>query len=417
MVNQLINGVKSSLHVLIIAQYFYPDIGGASTRAYNMAQALKLQGANVTVVTAFPHYPHGKVPLKYKGKILIEEQINDVKTIRTWIPSLPHSSVKNRILLHLLFILSSLAALRRVTKPDIIIAMNPNLFAFYSAIMYSFIFRRKIIRNVDDLWPEVFYDLGLVKSRLAKKVLDLIAKISYSHTASVIPVSSGYTKTLTEKYKVPAEKITIIEQGVDVKKFKRRTEIGSGIAGKKIVMYSGALTEGYDFESLIQAARMLQREPLRFVIRGTGALYEDILRSVKDDKVLNLDLSNDILSTEELVALMNTADIFVLPMNSGGVIDEGLPTKILEYQALGKPIVCISAGEPGRYILRCKSGLVVAPNQVEDLAMSIKNLAKDEALSKELGDNGYKHVMNNLTFEKLGERLLNVIMKSLGQSE
>ena len=377
---------------------------------------MKSQGVDVTVVTAFPHYPHGNVPIKYKGKILIEEQIGDVKTIRTWIPSLPHSSVKNRIFLHLLFILSSLSALRRVTKPDIIIAMNPNLFAFYSAIIYALIFRRKIIRNVDDLWPEVFYDLGIVKSRLAKKVLDLIAKISYSHTASLIPVSAGYTKTLTEKYNIPAEKITVIEQGVDVHKFKRRTKTGSGIDGKKIVMYSGALTEGYDFESLIQAAKILQTEPLRFVIRGTGAMFEDIMRSVEDNKVLNLDLSNNILSTEELVALMNSADMFVLPMNSGGVIDEGLPTKILEYQALGKPIICISAGEPGRYVLRCKSGLVVPPKQLEALAMTIKNLAKDEVLRNELGNNGYKHVMSNLTFDKLGERLLDVIKKSLRQS-
>jgi glycosyltransferase involved in cell wall biosynthesis len=248
-------------------------------------------------------------------------------------------------------------------------------------------------------------------------MLDIVAKISYKHTACLIPVSAGYTKTLTEKYNIPAEKITVIEQGVDVHKFKRTVEIGSGTGGKKVVMYSGALTEGYDFESLIQAAKMLQTEPLSFVIRGTGALFKDILRSVNDNKVLNLDLSNDILSIKELVTLMSTADIFVLPMKSGGVIDEGLPTKILEYQALGKPIICISAGEPGRYILRCKSGLVVGPKQVEALALTIKNLAKDEALTRELGDNGYKHVMNNLTFDKLGERLLNVINKSLGQPE
>jgi glycosyltransferase involved in cell wall biosynthesis len=100
-------------------------------------------------------------------------------------------------------------------------------------------------------------------------------------------------------------------------------------------------------------------------------------------------------------------------MNSKGVIDDGLPTKIIEYQALGKPIICISEGEPGRYILRCKSGLVVEPKQPKLLAESILRLVTDEASCKKLGQNGYEHVINNLTFERIGKRLIEVINKAL----
>jgi len=45
------------IHVLMISQYFPPDINGSSTRSYNVAKALVSQGCKVTVITTFPHYP------------------------------------------------------------------------------------------------------------------------------------------------------------------------------------------------------------------------------------------------------------------------------------------------------------------------------------------------------------------------
>jgi len=46
------------LRVLILAEYFPPDMGGGATRAYNVARGLVLNGCEVTVVAAFPHYPN-----------------------------------------------------------------------------------------------------------------------------------------------------------------------------------------------------------------------------------------------------------------------------------------------------------------------------------------------------------------------
>ena len=399
------------MHVLIIAQYFYPDFGGASTRAFNSALALKIQGCEVTVVTAFPHYPHGIVPDKYKGKLLIQEEISNLKVIRTWIPSLPHSSVRNRITLHLSFILSTLFALRHIKQIDIIFAMNPNLFSFYSATIYRLIFHKKLIRNVDDLWPEIFYDLGIVKSRLAKKILNRLAKFSYHSSSHLIPVSSGYIRTLVDKYRVPSEKITVIEQGVDVTRFRKATNAPSEPKTKKIILYSGALNEGYDFKAVIDTAKMLQTEPVHFIIRGSGVMYTSILMMIEENGLSNIEVNNKLLPIDELVSLMNEADIFLLPMNSPSVFDQGLPTKILEYQALAKPIVCISEGEASRYILQTKSGLVVRPGQIVQLANIITKLIRDDTLCRELGDNGYKNVINNLTLEKIGLRLLEIIKK------
>ena len=410
------------MHVLIIAQYFPPDIGGASTRAYNAAKGLVLQGCIVTVLTSFPHYPHGKIPDKYKGKFLVREEMDGIELIRTWIPSIPHSSVSKRIRLHLAFVMSCTLMLPRVSKCDIVFAMNPNLIAFLPAMAYRILNRKQIIRNIDDLWPEVFYELGIVKSSLMKKILDYFARKSYEIPAILIPISHGYVPTLVNKYKIPPEKIVVIEHGVDVNRFRSNQDsiaipdIMRGIEPKKkIVMYSGALNRGYDFELVLEAAKLLQSEPIFFVIRGSGELQDELGKMVKSYNLPNVKFETKLLTNEELVTLLNAADIFLLPLIPSGVVDQGLPTKILEYQALGKPIVCISSGEPARYVNETQSGLVTRPHQPQELAAAIMKLAQDTNLAKQLGTNGSKYIQDNLTLEIVGARLMEIINRVLAR--
>ena len=80
------------MKVLVLAQYFPPDMGGGSTRASNVINGLLCKNCDVTVVAAFPHYPHGKVPREYRHKAVVSERFGVAKVFRVWVPSLPHSS-------------------------------------------------------------------------------------------------------------------------------------------------------------------------------------------------------------------------------------------------------------------------------------------------------------------------------------
>ena len=401
------------INILMISQYFPPDWNGASTRAYNAALGLKLQGYNVTVIAAFPHYPDGHIPSKYKGRILSLEEIDGIKLVRTWVPGFAHLPLIKRVLLHISFMLSSLLGIIHIRKVDVIFAMNPNLFAFLPALIYKVLFRKNIIRNVDDLWPEAFYDLGIIKSRFFKKILDFVASISYRIPVAIIPISHGYVQTLTTKYHIPQEKIMVIEHGVDTSKFhmfKKNSSINN--SNKKTIMYSGNLNLGYDFKTVIRAAKLLELQPVYFIIRGIGVLSDKVRQMVKEYDVKNVEVRTDLLSQEQLVSVLNSADIFLLPMNlDAKVMDQGLPTKLLEYQAIGKPIVCISNGEAGKYIIETQSGLVATTSKPEELAELIMQLVNDKDLAKRLGDNGFNNINNNLTLNMVGKRLIDIIRR------
>lgn len=398
------------MKVLVISQYFPPDIGGGSTRAFNAVTGLHQKGCDLKIVTAFPHYPHGRVSPIYKRKALKLEEIQGMKLIRVWIPALPHDSIVHRILLHFSFAVSSLFAAPFVGQVDLIWAVNPNLFSFFPALVYSFVKRKPIVRNVDDLWPEVFYDLGLVKSKVLKRLLDFLAWLSYSVSVAITPISPGYKRKIMNKYKISGEKIHVVEVGVhDI--VASASPISQATKGSFVIMYSGALGVGYDFQIVLRAAHFLENhKDIIFVIRGMGECEHEIRRMMKKLELHNVTINTNYLSRSKLVSVLSSADVFLLPMKQAKAVEEGLPTKIFEYQALRKPIICSSQGEPAAYINSTKSGLVVEPGNYEALAAAILELYKDRKLAWELGTNGYRNVSQNLTSQRIGERLYAVFL-------
>jgi colanic acid biosynthesis glycosyl transferase WcaI len=395
------------LHILLLSQYFPPDVNGSSTRSFNLAKALVSQGSHVTVISTFPHYPKPKNLKQYGKKLLVIENMDGIKIIRVKIPNLLHYPYYKRILLHLFFCFSSLIGIIYVKKIDVIFAMNPSFFVALPALIYKILFHKKIIRNVDDLWPEVFYDLKIIQSNFLKKILDFFSQFSYNISSAIIPISEGYVTTLVEKYKISKTKIHVIEHGVDITKFNviNETRIKNS---QKVIMYSGAINIGYDFDPVIQAAKLLESQHISFVIRGTGDMVDELGEMIKKYGVTNVTVNTELLEKTKLISLLKTADIFLLPM-AFGVIDSGLPTKLLEYQALGKPIICISDGEAGNYIQKTHSGLVARNKDPKQISELILKLIKDENLAKQLGKNGHDYINKNLTLQSIGKRLVSII--------
>ena len=396
------------LKVLVLAQYFAPDMGGGSTRATNVVKGLLSNECDVTVVAAFPHYPHGKVPANYRHKAIVPEKFGNAKVYRVWIPALPHSSPLRRVILHLCFVFSSLLALPFVGKTDVVWGANPNLFSFFPSFIYGVVKLAPVVRNVDDLWPEVFYELGYVKSELARKMLDFLAWLSYVVPAAITPISAGYKRSIVARYGVSPEKVYVVEVGVDGVK---PLSAGKNSNARFTVMYSGVLGLGYDFGVVLEAARFLAKnENIVFVIRGVGEMAPKLKKAVSERGLRNVVLDTRFLSRDELVALLGSADVFVLPMAGMSFVDLGLPTKVFEYQAYGKPIICVSGGEPARYVESTKSGLIVKPKDVGGFAETVIKLYKDRLAGAELGVNGREYVSAHLTLERIGERMYTILV-------
>lgn len=390
--------------ILIISQYFPPDIAGGGTRAFNYALYLTQQNFDVTVICAHPHL-HSDVPKEYRRRLIRRERMNGFNLIRVWIPSLLHTSARNRIILHTAFILSSLFPLFSI-KPDIIFASEPNLFCIIPAFIYSKLRGGSVIRVVDDLWPEVIYERNYVRSKFLKIILSKLAKFSYSYPKFVIPLTEEAKRHIHDNYNIDNKKIIVVEHGIDTKIYsyneKRRGE-------EFILMYSGAIVESYDFDIIINAAQKLKDQNIKFLIRGKGILLPQIQEQKKKILLENLIIDTNIVPLEHLSNILSSADVFLIPMKNEYTLNLSLPTKILEYQAVGRPIICCSNGAPGKYVEKTGSGIRVDYDNLNGFVEAILKLESDPVLCQTLGKNGRKFVEENLSSEKIGARLTEII--------
>jgi glycosyltransferase involved in cell wall biosynthesis len=237
-----------------------------------------------------------------------------------------------------------------------------------------------------------------------------MAWFSYAVPSAITPISEGYKRSIVSKYGISPEKVHVVEVGVDG---VRPIFSDKDSNNRFIVMYSGVLGLGYDFDVFLEAAKLLdENNEIVFVIRGVGEMAPKLKKRISDYGLRNVQLDTRFLPKDELIALLGSANVFVLPMATIGFVDLGLPTKVFEYQSYGKPIICVSSGEPARYVESTKSGLIVKPKDVSGFAESVIRLYKDEDSAIKLGLNGREHVSKYLTSQKIGERMCNVLFSA-----
>jgi glycosyltransferase involved in cell wall biosynthesis len=107
---------------------------------------------------------------------------------------------------------------------------------------------------------------------------------------------------------------------------------------------------------------------------------------------------------QELLEVLNTADVCVNPDVANEMNDKSTMNKIMEYMALGKPIVQFDLTE-GRFSAQ-KASLYAEKNNAQDMAEKIIYLLDDEAKRKEMGEYGRKRIEDELAWRYEEPKLL-----------
>jgi glycosyltransferase involved in cell wall biosynthesis len=390
------------LNILITAQYFPPDIGGAATRAHNLAKGLALNNCKVTVITAFPHYPHGKIPAAYKWKPLKIELVDNLRVIRTFMPPIKSDGFFKRLLLMGCFAASALFALPLVGKVDAIWAAS-----WVPGWISSKLKRCPIAMNVDDLTVEDLVDLKLAnEGSIIIRVAEWIYRLFYVKADIITSISPAYNEVIEKKYCVQPRKICLIRGGVDLSMFKPTTKSN---AGKKFtVLYSGGFSIAYDFDQIFKAAKIVEKrdETIEFIVQGKGALLNSMRDTVEKLKVKNVRIVDKLLSREAVSELLGQADVLILPLVKFKKPYRGMSSKLYEYQAVGKPIICCSEGLPKDYVQKTHSGVVIYPGDYDALANAVLKLKENFGRARVMGQNGRKYVEQEASIEAIGSKLM-----------
>ena len=212
----------------------------------------------------------------------------------------------------------------------------------------------------------------------------------------VIAVSRFTRDILVKQMKVEPNKIILIENGVDLNRFREKPRSAEllerhGLEGKHILLSVGRLVErkGYD-KMLMALPQILERHrDVHYVVVGEGPFRAELERIAAREGVINHITFVGQVSDEELADYYSLGDIFVLPnreMPDGDT--EGFGLVYLEANACGKPVISGRAGGVLDAVQDGINGLTVDGNDPSSIAAAILRLLEDRDLYARLRSGG-----------------------------
>jgi colanic acid biosynthesis glycosyl transferase WcaI len=378
------------MHVLLLTQYFTPENVGSGVWIHQLAQDLIAVGHRVTVLTAFPNYPTGKVFPTYQGKLYVHEEIDGADVVRSWIYSIKDKRFSQRLLQFGSFSVSSLLtgiSLRK--RPDVVYAILPPLTLGSAALTIGSFKRCPVVINVQDIFPRAAVVTGVLKNRFLIRRLEHLERKTYRDATHIVVISEGFKEDLIKKG-VPAEKISIVPNWADpnfilpgVKDNDFRRELNAN--GKFVVLYSGGLGHNSEVFALLEAATVLREDPILFVIVGDG-IHKPELQRVAAERNLNNVIFKPFQPLERYPEVLAACDISVVTLSSeaGSV---SVPSKIFKQMAAARSVLAITPErtELERLINAAQCGFSVTPENWKGAADKLRWAAAHPAELESMG--------------------------------
>ena len=398
------------LRLLVISHGFPPDMGGASNRAWNIAKAMQASGHEVIVIAAYPYYPHGRVSSRYAHRLFVREHLEGFEVIRVWIPSLKTAGYLNRLLIYFAFTFSYSIGQLLLTdrRLDLVYYVSPYPLSVFSfpAIVFARLAGSRLFLDVADLWPEVILEIGTIKTPLATTLVSAMAKIVSSLSDLVTPITESIRQRLLY-LGLSRGRLEVVELAIDTDYFRPQAPKfkDDRLKDKFVAEYSGIIGPKYDFASLIDAAKIiLQKKPRVLVlIRGDGEWMSYVKR--RSSSLANVLVLDKIESPDRVLDYLNAADVLLCPMRDLKETSTIVPSKVLEYFAVGKPVVCSGRGETQTVIESHKPGIMVPPGDPKALAEAILKFESDTEFYKAAARNSRELAIQRYPLSMLARRI------------
>jgi glycosyltransferase involved in cell wall biosynthesis len=415
------------VNILYVSQYFPPEMGAPAGRVSEMSRLWVEHGHEVTVLTGFPNHPTGVVPLEYRWKfcrLVAREAYHGVNVVRTWLLPLPNRKAYERILNYVSFCISSAATGIFLRKPEVVIATSPQLLVGLSGWWLARLNNVPFVFEVRDLWPESLTAVGMGSEQSElHRALAKIAGFLYRNCDRLVVVTPAFKDYLIEHWRIPEDKIFVVENGVNTSVFNGltpsvalRRELGA--EEKFIVSYIGTIGAAHGLETLLEAAsRLRERAPqVLFLIVGEGAEKARMISSARTHKLSNLHFVDQQMR-DKIPAYISVSDACLVLLKGTELFKTVLPTKMLEFMSCARPVILGVDGHARKILEQASAGTFITPEDPAALVEAIMKLATDPGLCESMGRNGRRHILRYFSRHDSARLYLDVLQDLLGIGE
>ncbi|MCA6363707.1 MAG: glycosyltransferase family 4 protein [Bacteroidetes bacterium] len=398
------------MKLLLLTQYFPPEVGAPQNRLFELAVRLQQRGIEVTVLTAMPNYPQMEIHAAYKGKAYHYEEMDGLRVHRSAIYVAKEKGIAKRLRNYFSFVWSSWRVGRSKLEKryDYILCESPPLFLGISAWLLCRSKKAKLIFNVSDLWPESAEKLGLVTNKLFLGAARMLEEGLYKRSALITGQTQGIVSDIKRRF--PHKTVYWLPNGVDLNYYRHDAqpqgwrEKNGFAATDFLLLYAGIIGHAQGLEVILKAAnRLRQHKGIHFLLLGSGPVKDELLAMKASLQLSNVTFINTVPKSE-MPAIVAASDAAVIPLRRLDLFKGAIPSKIFENLAMKKPIVLGVEGEAKElFIDEGKAGVFFTPENDEELAAAVLQLHQNPALRNELAENAHNYVRQKFNRDTIAE--------------
>jgi glycosyltransferase involved in cell wall biosynthesis len=402
------------MKVLLLNQFFHPDLSATAQIATDLAEDLAAAGLEVTALASRGSYLGG-------GTLPARERHRGVEIVRVAATSLGKRTLLHRAVDYASFYVTASVALATLPRHDVVIALTTPPLIAATGLVAKTLRRSRLVYWVQDLYPDIAVAVGALRERsLAVRAMRAVSRRVLRRADAVVALGEEMRDRCVAAG-AARERTHVIPNWADaaaIRPVRHETNgLRDRIAGgaRFVAMYSGNMGRGHDVETLLDAARLLRgRDGIAFVFAGDGAkrpLVEAAARELPNVRLAPYQ------PRERLSESLSAADVHLVALSREV---EGLaePSKLYGIMAAGRPALYVGpeGAEVARTIERAGCGRRVPNGDAPALAAAIAALAEDPRACSDMGERARRALETEYQRATATRRFRDVVVTLCGEA-
>ena len=380
------------MNILFLTENFPPETNAAASRVYERACYWVRWGHTVTVVTCAPNFPRGVLFDGYRNRWHQTEVMDGIRVVRVKTFIAANRGVVLRSLDFLSFGVNGLVAALFESRPDVVAATSPQLFAAVAGHAVAALKRLPFVFELGDLWPASIAAVGAIRHRLPLKAIEIVELYLYRRAVAIVALTATIKEDLVARG-IPSEKVAVVRNGVDLLRYSPRPRDETlakewGLRGEFVVGYVGTHGMAHALRNVLDAAELLRdAHDIRFLLVGAGAERERLAADAARRGLDNV-LFHKMQSKDMVPAVLSLCDVALAHLKNVPLFAGAIPSKVFEAMGMGLPILLATPEGEASRLVSGNGGVWVPPEDPLALADAIRALKADPSKCADLSAAG-----------------------------
>ncbi len=279
-------------------------------------------------------------------------------------------------------------------------------------------FKLKTVLDLHDNFPEIMKFYPHLQKFPGKY---LISPKNWKHkeeqfikkATKVITVSNEFVNEIIERTSVEKTKVELVPNTIR-KSFYEDYTLDEKIIEKYkndfVVLYLGDTNLRRGLQTAIRASKVLKNQITNYklVIVGSNTTDIKLKQEIEENNLNDCVIMEGWQDVSLFQSYIKASAVCISPLHRNIQHDVAYANKLFQYMSFAKPLLVSNATAQKNLIQKVKAGLVHTEKDADDFCAKILELYYDASLRDKLGNNGQQFVMNEFTWDKTSQNLINL---------